>query len=394
MTTLPNPGSDMPLRPFHSLRDFGAFQHVPQTTPQVTVPGAPEPRQPMAYATHRPQIRQSQVASTQTDTSKVATDTEQLQHEQRKRRLIISLRGSVSLVLLGYLLITAPWTSLFTTLHALNLGLVGIAFLLGGMSSVAYAFQWHRLLRAEHIRFDLADLIKLHLVSLTFYHFLPTSIDGDTLKATYVGKCADNPTGAASAMMLCHVTSFLGMLVIAVPMLVLRPERFPFAISMWFVLLALGISALFSGALLVSLMLPEIIFGKWLEYRPVRALLLLGNTLSISLNRPRALLFAISYGLLSWLCAIFSCQTCALALDMHIPLAFYCVAVPLVTLVSILPISLCGFGLREVILIAVFSAAPIPAGSALALALLLDAQLLFFSALGGYHYFTLGRHSV
>lgn len=390
MTTLQNPSSDMPFRPFRSLRDFGAFQHIPQSA----MPGASEPRQPMAYATHRPQANQSQIASTQTGANKAAADAEQLQREQRIRRLIIGLRGGVSLVLLGYLLITAPWTSLFSAFHALNLGLLGTALLLGGMSSVAYACQWHRLLRAEHIRFDLADLVKLHLVSLTFYHFLPISIDADTLKAAYVGKCADNPTGAASATVLCHVTSFLGMLGIAIPILVLRSERFPFAISMWFVLLVLGIGALFSGALLVSLMLPEIIFGKWLDYRPVRSLLLLGNALGISLNRPRSLLFAISYGLLSWLCLIFSCQACALALDIHIPFAFYCVAVPLVTLVSILPISLCGFGLREVILVAVFSAAPIPAGSAFALALLLDTQLLFFSALGGYHYFTLGRHSV
>ncbi|GHO44351.1 lysylphosphatidylglycerol synthase transmembrane domain-containing protein [Ktedonospora formicarum] len=386
MTMMPE--SNQPAR---GLRDFGAFQPVPQSTPfpQAT-PDTPPPVQevthiqrfPFSYARQVQEIGSRLLRSEQLRTLKV-----------RPRLIEIILRGGVSILALGLLAQHVSWTKLFAIYSRLNLEILLMALALGGAGFLVSTFQWHRLLRAERIRFDLADLIKIALVGYAFRVLPPPNIDDDTMKATYVGKCTNNPTGASSATVLCHITGFLGMLGLSIPAFILRPEQFPLTIKMWFILLSLGAGIAISGMLLISIMLPEMIYSKWLEYRLVRFILRIGNTLCISLNQPRALLVATGYSLLSWTCSILSYEAYMLALGQQLPLSFYCVAVPLVFMIAALPISFHGLGLREVAFTLVFMAAPMPLESAFSLALLANVQTLAFGMLGGYYYYTLGRTS-
>ena len=76
---------------------------------------------------------------------------------------------------------------------------------------------------------------------------------------------------------------------------------------------------------------------------------------------------------------------------MHVPFYFYCIAIPFVSLVTFLPISINGFGVRESTFVFIFSTMHVSSTSALLLALLMDAQVLFFGIVGGCLYLKMGK---
>jgi len=71
-------------------------------------------------------------------------------------------------------------------------------------------------------------------------------------------------------------------------------------------------------------------------------------------------------------------------------LYFYFIAIPFVALVTFLPISINGFGLREGAFVFIFSTIHVASASSLLLALFMDAQALLFGLTGICIYLKLG----
>ncbi len=113
----------------------------------------------------------------------------------------------------------------------------------------------------------------------------------------------------------------------------------------------------------------------------------------MTFRRPRFLGVAILFGILFHLVACLNYYTYATALGMNVPLYFYFVAIPLISLVAFLPISINGFGVRESAFVLVFSTIHVPSATSLLLVLLMDVQVLFFGVVGGCMYFTLAAGS-
>ena len=98
---------------------------------------------------------------------------------------------------------------------------------------------------------------------------------------------------------------------------------------------------------------------------------------------------AIAYGCVFWLVAILNCYSYATALGLNAPFHFFCIIVPLVSLVSAIPLSINGFGLREHALIYAFSTIHVSATTSLLIALFLDIQALCLALLGAWLYFSM-----
>ena len=92
-----------------------------------------------------------------------------------------------------------------------------------------------------------------------------------------------------------------------------------------------------------------------------------------------------------WITACLNYYSYAIAIGVSVPLYFYFVAIPFVSLVTFLPISINGFGVRESAFVSLFATVHIPAASSLLIVLLMDAQVIFFGVLGGCIYFMLNR---
>ncbi len=308
-----------------------------------------------------------------------------------KKWIKLAIRLTFTTILLVLLLQSLSWTTLLTMLTHVRHGIILVAVVVGASGVVLSAYQWRSLLRAQHIRIDLADLINLYMVGVAFSHFLPTGMGGDAVKALHVGREANNSAGSACAVVMCRVTGFCGMLLVALPVLLIWHEQFPSGLMTWFALLSLLVSVMMGGTFLSAILLPRWFKGRWARYRILASAVRIGQAIKMSASHPRTMGIAIAYGLAFWVIAILNCYCYADALGIAAPLTFYCVAVPLIALVSFLPISINGFGLRESAYVYVFAAVHTSSTMALLLALLLDAQALFFGAIGGCVYLTMGN---
>ena len=311
------------------------------------------------------------------------------QKKSKKKWLKFVLRLAITLLLFAFLFKSISWPTVLAALTHIHRGLilVGLVMCLSGI--VLSAYQWRTLLHGENIPSDLADLISLYMVGIAFNHFLPTGMGGDAVKAFHVGRDSGNIPGSASAVVMCRVTGFFGMLMIALPVLIIWHEHFKGNLILWFLFLSVFVGGMIAGAIFSVTLLPRFFKGKWTQHRIFASAIKIGNALSITAKRPRSMTIAIVYGIVFWIISILNAYLYGVALSIHAPLYFYFVAIPMISLISFLPISINGFGLRESAFVFIFSTIHVAPTLSLLLALFLDLQALFFGVLGGCIYFVM-----
>lgn len=308
--------------------------------------------------------------------------------KQRYTWLKFVLRLGCTLLLLAFLFKfkSFSWLNVLQKLQHLDDGVLVVAVIVGFIGIILSSYQWQSLLQGECIHINLRRLINLYLIGIAFNHFLPTGMGGDVIKAYHVGKEGRNPGGSVSAVIMSRVTGFAGMVLVSIPTLIIWHTMFALWVTITFVLACLGMCTALICIYLAVTLFPKWIKGKWTHYRLVTSLLNIGLTLRESLKHPRALCVATAYGFLFHISAALNYYSFAMLLHIQIPLPFYLVAVPLVSLISVVPTTINGYGLRENAFINIFLTMHVDKATAATLVLLMDVQGIFFAIVGGSMY--------
>ncbi len=319
-------------------------------------------------------------------------------HQQRrgilrkstKKWLKFAFRLGCTVLLFAVLFKSFAWSILFTTLTRLDVPIVLIGLIVGVFGVIVSSYQWKSLLHGEQIHIDLARLINLYFVGIAFNHFLPTGMGGDVVKAYYVSREGGTNATSVSAVLMSRVTGLFGMFIVSISALLIWHTSFSRGIVIPFLLLILAVCTVIAFAVFSVSILPRFFKGRWAQWPIFASIISFGNALSVSIMRPRSMGTATLFGVL------FHIETClnyyiyAVALHMNVPLSFYLVAIPFVTLVAFLPISINGFGFRESVFVYAFSIIHIPTPTSLLLAFLVDLQTLLFGIIGGGIYLAMG----
>jgi uncharacterized protein (TIRG00374 family) len=307
--------------------------------------------------------------------------------DQKKSPLGLIVRAVVTVLLFAFLLRSINWSTLVPTLVHVRHTYLLMGLATGVLCVFFSAYGWRSVLLAENIKADLAQLIDLYLVGIGFSHFLPTNMGGDAVKAYYIGRDSGNMAKAASATLMSRITSFLGMLLIALPALAIFHRYFSSQIIIEFLLLSLLLVGGIIGAFLTVVFLPRLstkfLKSKWTNNPVFVKFLEVGEALSATIRRTRFMFTGTLFGMLFWIASFLNYFGYAAALGVHVPLPFYVIAIPFVSIITFLPISINGFGVREGTFVYLFSAIHVPASTALLVVLLVDAQVLFFGLIGG-----------
>jgi uncharacterized protein (TIRG00374 family) len=304
------------------------------------------------------------------------------------------VRVAVTLLLFVFLFREISWSTLLSLFAHIQHTELLVGLCLGTLAVIFSAYLWHRLVLAECIQTDLARLTSLYLIGIAFSHFLPTSMGGDAVKAFYVGRDARNMTGSASAVLMSRITGFMGMLLVALPTLIFLREQFDHELIKRFLLLSLLFVGAIGGMIVMAIVLPKLpgrfFHGAWTKHKVVVKVMETGTSMSRLMARPRTMIEAVAFGVLFWITNCLNYYEYAIALGLHVPFTFYLIAVPFVGIVGALPISISGFGVRENLVVYLYSTIHVPATTALAVVLLMDVQRLFFGGLGGLLYLAMG----
>jgi len=308
-----------------------------------------------------------------------------------RRRPSLWLRLLVSIALLVYLLRTAGLASIFRTVVGADPRWLAAGLGLGIVAAGLQANQWRGLLAALGLRRSYRSTLHVDTAARVFDAALPSSIGGDVLRIALVAPAASERVAAALSVILRRVMQLPGLVAVLVGGAV-ASLTLPYAGRVE--LIAFGCAAAGVGLALALVLVSRL---ESLRRVPVpRKLSGLAGDLAQARTRaagdPAAFVRAALRGLLFW-CVVVLSQTCFIvAVGIHVPLGYATAVIATVNALSLLPISLGGYGLREGTFSALLAASgqsTLAQGAAVGACLSL--QTLAFGVVGGLVYLTLRK---
>jgi glycosyltransferase 2 family protein len=305
-----------------------------------------------------------------------------------KSALMALVKTTVTLLLFYFLFRKVDFTQFATILRSARLDILALAFLIIWTCHYMCIFRWRMLMRPLMPVLSLSRLFAIYCIGLFFNLTFPTVVGGDVVKFYYAGRPSKRYAQSFAAAFLDRDAGMFAMMIIACIATLIHPvtvPRIPIAVVVW------GTTAVFIvvNVLIFAPSLHRVLTNVLLRTRLSRIsakIDALSDAFQI-MGRQRFLLvnsFIIS--LANQVMVILVAWITALGLGIHISVLYFLVFVPIITLISMIPVSLNGMGLREYGFVSLFGAIGVPAASCMAMGLLSSVFVILSSLPGGVVY--------
>jgi uncharacterized protein (TIRG00374 family) len=310
-----------------------------------------------------------------------------------KSRVFTLLFRFLITVFFIYLIVTkVDWAKARDLLSRIDYFYLAVSLGVGVLLVFASAWKWEILLRSQGKPLPLGRCFHLYLIGYFFNNILPSNVGGDVIRAYEAGKEIGDRPAALASVFVERFTGFTALILLAIVSFISNLGLFG---DVRFSL-ALGTAVAGYGFVfaMVAIEGPLAFLGN--RFKGKRAARLMSKILSFQdairsySRKRRALVIAMMLSFLFYVLAVLNVYVSSLAFGTHIPLASLIVIVPVILVISMIPISLGGVGLQEWAYIFTFSA--IGAGGSLGIlvALLMRFKGIAYGAIGGLLYALLG----
>ncbi len=301
------------------------------------------------------------------------------------------LKIAVSAGLIGLLLSRLDLAQLAEQLARTQPLWLAFALALYLLAILVGVFKWQMLVRIQHLPAAYGDLTAYTFAGLFAGNVLPSNIGGDLVRAYELARAADGP--AEPAVMSVVMDRLLGLVAFcgaamasAIVALIWLTPSVELEMLEFVAAIALAVVVGSSGALLFS---PQVARGLrrvfergWLaRIQPHAASLY--RAIQVYRGNMSALVVNVVVSASNIAIATLAWYATARALGLDIPLLYFFLFNPLVTLVLLLPISFNGLGPKEATTVYFFGLIGVPSESAFALSLLFHAIVVLTSLPGG-----------
>lgn len=259
------------------------------------------------------------------------------------------------------------------------LGAVGVLLIAQTVSAV----RWRIFARQLGLERSVIQLTRYYLIGMYFNLLLPTSVGGDVVRIWYLDGNSGRKLRAAAATMLDRINGLIVLVVLASTAVLFAPAGTP----TWVPLSVFAIAG--AGVFVVAALVAFVRWGRLNEHRR--------QQLSIMwevIRHPRSLMWTTILSLLVQIASAAIVWLIGRGLGLDIPVGYYAVFVPMVSLLTLLPISVNGMGLREGGTALFLAPLGIAATSAYTLAFLWFAAQIAVSVVGGVVYLFAHEKSV
>jgi len=285
------------------------------------------------------------------------------------------IRIGVSALLLAIIAWRTDWSVVGEKFANLNVGfwLAAVGVLI--FAQLASARRWQ--LFARELRFErsLVQYGAYYFIGMWFNLSLPTSVGGDVVRVWYLDNQSGRKLAAFASVFLERINGLLVLIAVAFVGLLIAPMELPLPIraSVW---------AVTGGAVLGVMTLPLAQRWRWL---PLQRREQLHAVVELA-KAPRVVAEATVMSILVQVSGVVTVWLIGLALGLDIPITYCCILGPMVSLLTLLPISVNGMGVRELGTIAFLAPLNVNAGEASTLAFLWFAVSVAVSLMGGLIY--------
>ncbi len=290
----------------------------------------------------------------------------------------VFLKVAVSATLVTWLLWRTPVSDIGSRLSALDAKTV-----VGGLV-LSIASWWISAVRLWFLapEFSLRAIVRETFIALYYGTVLPGQMAGDVIKAYRLSHAQSGPGQAVGATLVDRVVAMFALFLIGA-CVVPRVEQAPRALS---VLLPLAAAGILIGMLVLALPRVHTLCSRRLRIsQPSGLAVLLGRLvdgLHGVLQHPLRLFACFMLALIFHGFCVAIHLVLAQGLGIELPIAAWFLAYAGVALLTLMPISIAGLGLRESGYVGLLAMVGVAATQALSLSLVLFAYILFGAMLG------------
>ena len=306
-----------------------------------------------------------------------------------KKRWGLLARIVVGLALLSYLFHKVDIAHVWEGLRGVQPRYLLPAFVLILLGNLIGSLRWKVLLNAKGIVVPVRKLYSFYLVGFFFNVFLPTSVGGDVARAVDLSRHTRRTADSLSSILVERVLGLMALSIMACLSMGLffhlNPNRGLLVLTLSATVLLAFILFAFFGWTALNEKLRAVL--RRISYRNLGERIDHGLVSILSYREsPAALAAAIFISFFYQIGAFIAAYILALSLGMEISLIYFFIFMPIITVISMIPISLYAIGVRETAFVYCFKWAGVPESQALALSLLFFSLLIVLSILGGITY--------
>ncbi len=303
------------------------------------------------------------------------------------KKVLILLRLLVSLSLLAFLFKKISWEEILSIVKNINFFYLPLVFVISFFLIGISCLKWQILLKARGIKIPISKLVILYVIGYFFNNFMPGSVGGDAVRGFVLGKRIKSQVESFASIFMERFTGLAALVGIAFTVSLINYRMLK---ERW---LACFLTIVFIS-FLISLLL---IFNRNLFIKIKRSSLFarsgnirqkLGEFYEAihSFRTRKVMAPALLISLIFYLVASLNVFVVSLALGLNIQIIDILLIVPLILLVTMVPVSIAGWGLFEGGFVYFFTRMGVPAPAALSIALVLRGKNLIVALIGGIIY--------
>ena len=309
-----------------------------------------------------------------------------------KKILSFSARIAISAIFLYILFRKIDFNASLKIIARLDVVYFFIAMAIFFILYIFVLFRWKMLLDAQKVSLPLQRILVSYAGGLFFSLFLPSNIGGDLARTVDLGLHTKRRSLIAASVLLDRLSGFIGLVIVALSALF-------FGFKLVNEPSVLMILLLFAGILIAVLL---VIFNNGI-YRWLNRLLhakkgifdvirKLHAEVYFFRSKPAVVCLNIFYSIIIQAGASVSSYFILRSLKVNINMVYPLIFNPVITVITSLPISLGGLGLRDAATVFFYAKAGVPKDIALAQSILNFTIILVFGLIGGIIYVSTLRY--
>jgi uncharacterized membrane protein YbhN (UPF0104 family) len=293
------------------------------------------------------------------------------------------LRAIITLVILVLIVRSIDLQQVFSVLQKTRMDYLAAALLLQFGSTAVAAYRWQMIMQNLNFGQNFTFYGRSYFKGMFFNQGLPTSIGGDAVKVLDVASLGFRKRDALYGVMVDRIIGLGALMSLTLIAYLISPKLLPMQVHRPIMLLLTAGAVGFMGIFILS-------YVDWLKRYPKLAILtLISERLHVALSSHRFQLVAAS--LLIPSLALLGFFATGWALGLRYSLMTYFAIVPPALVLTIIPISIAGWGVREGALVGLFSLIGADKTMVLMMSLLYGLTLIVVSLPGLVSYLK-GRH--